>query len=189
MRDGEATRRRVLHAAAAEFAAHGIAGARVDRIAAAARTNKAQMYAYFGSKHGLFDAVFREQLAAIVDSVPLDAHDLPGYVVALYDEALERPELIRLATWARLERTPTGDLLAEFAGHVTDKLESIAAAQAAGVIDASLDPRDVYALVTAVSMTWSPASVLVAASRDDDEAEHARRRRLLADMVGRMFRP
>ncbi len=179
----------MLHAAAAEFATHGIAGARVDRIAAAARTNKAQMYAYFGSKDGLFDAVFGEQLAAIVDSVPLDAEDLPGYAVALYDEALERPELIRLATWARLERTPTGDLLAGFTGQVTGKLESIAAAQAAGVIDAALDPRDVYALVTAVSMTWSPASVLVAASRNDDETEHARRRRLLAEMVGRMFGP
>ena len=189
MGDAQETRRRLLDAAAAEFAAHGIAGARVDRIAAAARVNKAQMYAYYGSKDGLFDAAFGEQLAAIVDSVPLDGADLPVYAVALYDEYLARPELIRLATWARLERTPTGDLLGQFLGHDTSKLESIGAAQAAGLIDPDLDPRDVYALVTAVSMTWSPASVLHAASRDDDEAEHDHRRRLLAEMVGRMFRP
>ena len=37
MRDAQATRRRLLDAAAAEFAVHGIAGARVDRIAAAAK--------------------------------------------------------------------------------------------------------------------------------------------------------
>jgi AcrR family transcriptional regulator len=189
MRDAQATRRRLLDAAAAEFAAHGIAGARVDRVAAAARVNKAQMYAYNGSKDGLFDAVLSEQLAAIVDSVPLDAEDLPGYAIALYDEYLARPELIRLATWARLERTPTGDLLSQFVGHDTSKLESIAAAQASGHIDPALDPRDVYALVTAVSMTWSPASVLVAASREDGAAEHDRRRALLAEIVGRMFRP
>jgi AcrR family transcriptional regulator len=188
MRDAQATRRRVLEAAAAEFAAHGIAGARVDRIAGAAKVNKAQMYAYYGSKDGLFDAVFSEQLAAIVDSVPLDAEDLPGYAVALYDEYLARPELIRLATWARLERTPTGDLLGQFVGHVTSKLEAIAAAQDTGHIDPALDPRDVYALVTAVSMTWSQASVLVAASRDEDAAEHDHRRGLLSEMVGRMFR-
>jgi AcrR family transcriptional regulator len=188
MRDAQATRRRVLEAAAAEFAAHGIAGARVDRIAGAAKVNKAQMYAYYGSKDGLFDAVFSEQLAAIVDSVPLDAEDLPGYAVALYDEYLARPELIRLATWARLERTPTGDLLGQFVGHVTSKLEAIAAAQATGHIDPALDPRDVYALVTAVSMTWSPASVLVAASPDEDAAEHDHRRGLLSEMAGRMFR-
>jgi AcrR family transcriptional regulator len=189
MRDAQATRRRILDAAAAEFAAHGIAGARVDRIAAAAKVNKAQMYAYHGSKDGLFDAVFNEQLVAIVDSVPLDASDLPGYAVALYDEYLARPELIRLATWARLERTPTGDLLGTFVGHDTSKLASITAAQADGHVDPALDPRDVYALVTAVSMTWSPASVLVAASADDDAAEHEARRALLADIVGRMFRP
>ena len=188
MRDAQATRRRVLDAAAVEFAAHGIAGARVDRIAEAAKVNKGQMYAYYGSKDGLFDAVFSEQLAAIIGSVPLDAEDLPGYAVALYDEYLARPDLIRLATWARLERTPTGDLLAQFVGHDTSKLEAITAAQATGHIDPALDPSDVYALVTAVSMTWSPASVLVAASRDDAVAEHEHRRSLLADIVGRMFR-
>ncbi len=35
-RDSEATKRRLLEAAAAEFAERGIAGARIDRIAAAA---------------------------------------------------------------------------------------------------------------------------------------------------------
>jgi AcrR family transcriptional regulator len=49
IRDAEATRQRLLDAAAEEFAARGIAGARVDRIAQAARSNKAQIYHYFGS--------------------------------------------------------------------------------------------------------------------------------------------
>ena len=189
MRDGQATRRRVLDAAAAEFAAHGIAGARVDRIAAAAKVNKAQMYGYFGSKDGLFDAVFGEHLAAIVDAVPLDAEDLPGYAVRLYDEYLAHPELVRLATWARLERTPSGDLLAAYEGHDTHKLESIAAAQAAGLIEPSIEPHDVLGLVTALSLTWSPASVLHAASPGEPEALHEHRRRLLAGMARRMFAP
>lgn len=190
VRDGQATRRRVLDAALAEFAVHGIAGARVDRIAAAARINKAQMYAYFGSKDGLFDAVFAEQLSTIVDAVPLTADDLPGYAVALYDEYLERPELIRLATWARLERQPAGDLLApHIADHDRPKLDAIAGAQARGHVDPALDPADVFALVTAISMTWSPASVLVAADRGDPEREHQRRRTLLAEAVRRVVAP
>ena len=73
--------------------------------------------------------------------------------------------LVRLATWARLERMPTGDLLAPCVGHDTDKLRSTSDAQAAGLIDSTIEPAEVYALVTAVSMIWSPASVLVAASR------------------------
>lgn len=180
----------MLDAALAEFAEHGIAGARVDRIAAAAKTNKAQMYAYFGSKDGLFDAVFAEQLTTIVDVVPLTADDLPAYAVALYDEYLERPELIRLATWARLERQPTGDLLApHLQGHDVPKLGAIADAQARGIVDSALAPADIYALVTAVSMTWSPASVLVAAAREDATTEHENRRKLLAEVVRRIVTP
>ena len=55
MSNGERSRRRILEAAAEEFAERGIAGARVDRIAASSGVNKSQMYSYFGSKDGLFD--------------------------------------------------------------------------------------------------------------------------------------
>jgi hypothetical protein len=43
VRDADATRRRLLDAATEEFAAYGIAGARVDRSAEAGKTNKAQI--------------------------------------------------------------------------------------------------------------------------------------------------
>ena len=53
-RDAEATKARIFEAATAEFAAHGIAGARVDRIAQNAKANKQLIYAYFGDKQKLF---------------------------------------------------------------------------------------------------------------------------------------
>ena len=108
---GAATRQRIIDAATEEFAQHGIAGARVERIVAAARTNKAQLYDYFGNKDGLFDAIFGASLERIVDVVPIDSSDLPDWAVRLYDEYLEHPSLIRLATWARLERRPAGHLV------------------------------------------------------------------------------
>ena len=58
MGNADETRRRLLEAATAEFAANGIAGARVDRIAANAGCNKQAIYAYFESKDGLFEAVY-----------------------------------------------------------------------------------------------------------------------------------
>jgi AcrR family transcriptional regulator len=54
VRDAEATRRRILQAARAEFARHGLGGARIERIAKAADTNKRMLYYYFGNKEGLF---------------------------------------------------------------------------------------------------------------------------------------
>src|ERR1700689_3106979 len=48
------SRQRILDAAAKEFSAHGLAGARTDRIAAAADVNKALLYNYFESKEKLY---------------------------------------------------------------------------------------------------------------------------------------
>lgn len=48
---------RVFSAAAAEFAARGYAGANMDRVARAARLNKAMIYYHFGSKAALYRAI------------------------------------------------------------------------------------------------------------------------------------
>src|ERR1044071_4910415 len=101
--DAEATRRRLLDAAATEFAEYGIAGARVDRIAAAARSNKAQIYHYFTNKDGLFDAVMRELAAHTVREAPIDAADLAEYAGGLYARFAPDPAMARVASWCRLE--------------------------------------------------------------------------------------
>jgi AcrR family transcriptional regulator len=183
MRDGAESRRRLLDAATAEFAAVGIAGARVDRIARAASVNKAQMYEWFGSKDGLFDASFARSLDRIVDVVPFTPDDLPGYAVALYDSYLDEPELVRLAGWYRLERESTGDLLAAFPGRWTGKLEAIAEAQAAGLIVDDIGPSEVFALVISIAGTWSPVSATYTASSADRRADHARRRKALSGVI------
>lgn len=186
---GQAARRRLLDAATAEFAAYGIAGARIDRISENSSVSKAQIYKYYRSKDELFDAVFAEHLDLIVETVPVTGDDLPGYALRLYDSYLVRPELVRLATWARLERTPTGDLYHYMPGHDDAKLQSIADAQAGGHLDSSLSPGDVLTIVTSMSMTWSPASAMYTASNDDPQADHDRRREALARAVRRAFAP
>lgn len=64
-RDAEASRRRLLAAARAAFAAKGLAGARVDEIARAAGINKQLVYHYFDSKDGLYLAVLEGVYAEI----------------------------------------------------------------------------------------------------------------------------
>ncbi|MFJ9026840.1 TetR family transcriptional regulator [Streptomyces sp. NPDC102259] len=186
---GEASRRRLLDAATVEFAAYGIAGARIDRISANANVNKAQIYKYYRSKDELFDAVFAEHLDMIVENVPVTGDDLPGYAVRLYDSYLVRPELVRLATWARLERTPAGDLYHFMPGHDSEKLQSIADAQAKGIVNPAIAPAEVLALVTAMSMTWSPASPMHTAHKDEPQAAHETRRNALSLTVQRAFAP
>ncbi|MFD2470482.1 TetR family transcriptional regulator [Amycolatopsis silviterrae] len=185
---GAATRQRILDVATQEFAEHGIAGARVERIVAAARTNKAQLYGYFGNKEGLFDAIFSASLERIMTVVPIDAADLAGWAVRLYDEYLRRPDLIRLATWARLERQPTGHLVGDSDRLDEGKLRAIADAQAEGVVRSG-DPFDLMAMVIAMSMAWSPVSNVYAASDQEPPELHEQRRALLRDSVQRVIAP
>jgi TetR/AcrR family transcriptional regulator len=56
-RDPAATRTKLLTAARREFAMNGLAGARVDEIAARAGVNKQLVYHYFGDKDALYLAV------------------------------------------------------------------------------------------------------------------------------------
>jgi AcrR family transcriptional regulator len=188
-RDGQASRRRLLAAATEEFAAHGLAGARVDRIAALAGVNKQQMYAWFGSKDGLFDAVFTAQLHRIVDAVPFTAHDLPEYAVALYDSYLTDPEIIRLVGWNRLERVPVGDLLSGHRALADPKRAALEKAQRDGLVVDGVAPDDVYAMVIGIAGSWSPLSGTVTASPSDAEVDHDRRRAALREAVARALVP
>jgi AcrR family transcriptional regulator len=153
--DAQATRRRLLDAARAEFAEHGIAGARVDRIADAATSNKAQIYHYFGSKDDLFDAVFDELVEETLRETPLDPDDLPGYAAGLFDRYERRPDIMRLATWYRLERAATRPPLQARVGANKDKVARIAAAQAAGTLPSTFAPADLLTLVTAIAAMWT----------------------------------
>jgi TetR/AcrR family transcriptional regulator len=56
-RNPAATRKKLLTAARREFAASGLAGARVDEIAGRAGVNKQLVYHYFGDKDALYLAV------------------------------------------------------------------------------------------------------------------------------------
>ena len=93
IRDATATRARILEAATDEFAAHGLAGARVDRLAARAGANKERIYAYFGSKEGLFDATVEANIEQLIDAVPFTADDLPGYAESLFEFNVEAPRV------------------------------------------------------------------------------------------------
>jgi AcrR family transcriptional regulator len=155
-RDSDATRARLLDAAADEFAAHGIAGARVDRIAAEAKANKQLIYAYFGSKDALFEAVLVRHLTALTEGVPFDPEDIPGYTGRLFDYVVEHPDVLRLATWAGLER-PTA--VAKFeADSYKEKLNALRAAQRDGRVDDTLAPADLLALVLGIAGAWFYAS-------------------------------
>jgi AcrR family transcriptional regulator len=180
-RDADATRRRLLDAAADEFAAFGIAGARVDRIATAAASNKAQIYHYFGNKDGLFEAVFHDLVVTTVRDSPIDPTDLPEYAGRLFDGYQARPHVQRLATWYRLEHAGTQDPIDIIVESNAAKVEAIAKAQADGTLTARWSAVDLVGLVLQISGLWSGMTPEYAALVADED--HVHRRAVIVDAV------
>ncbi|GAA0000579.1 hypothetical protein BRDID11002_05790 [Bradyrhizobium diazoefficiens] len=97
-RDPEGMRLRILEAAKQEFSAHGLAGARVDRIAAKAGANKRMLYYHVGNKDELYLAV----LEGAYDKIRSEERGLDL-------EHLDPPEAIRRLiefTWGYFLRNP-----------------------------------------------------------------------------------
>jgi len=94
----EESRTAILQAAIREFAREGIAGARTDAIAKAAKVNKALLYYYFHDKDALYgaalDHVFQERNRRLM---PVLAAEVPPgekilrYVGAFFDYLAENP--------------------------------------------------------------------------------------------------
>ncbi len=74
------TREKILRAAMHEFSAHGLSGARIDAIAAAAGTNKALLYYYFKSKQDLYYAALEAVSGKVLQDMlaALDSRFSPG---------------------------------------------------------------------------------------------------------------
>lgn len=156
-----ATRQRILDAAVAEFAAKGLAGARVDEIAARAGANKRMIYAHFGSKEELWVAVLEaayaakraEERALAVDALPpeeamarLVAFNLrytaahPDFVALLNQENIHRAAYL-----AQSDQVPA--MYSPLVGQIGTVL---ARGEAAGVFRAGVDPVQLYITIVAL---------------------------------------
>jgi len=110
-RQPEDTRRRILEAAVAEFSAKGLAGARVDQIAARAGANKRMIYRYFGNKEALWLVVLEHVYEAMrvqeraLDVLSLDPREAMKRLVEFnFRFSAEHPELIALLNNENLHR-------------------------------------------------------------------------------------
>jgi len=160
--DPERTKANILEVAAAEFGEKGLAGARIDEIAAATKTSKRMIYYYFGSKEGLYLAVLEESYRKVRDvESELHLRDLPPeqalrrLVAFTFDHHLNHENYIRLVMSENINR---GQYIAQ-SQHIQElNVPAIAAIRdlyergvAGGVFRPGLDPIDIHASISALS--------------------------------------
>lgn len=160
--DAERTRGEILNVAIREFGEKGLAGARIDEIAAATRTSKRMIYYYFGSKVGLYlaalEASYGEtrdgELALKLDDMSPEAA-LRTLVSVTFDHHLQNENYVRMVMAENINR---GRYLAQ-SQHIQElnrpaiTLIGIIYARgvAQGVFRAGLDPADIHASISALT--------------------------------------
>ncbi|MEO8297719.1 MAG: TetR/AcrR family transcriptional regulator [Burkholderiales bacterium] len=159
--DPERTMADILEVATREFADKGLAGARIDEIAAATRTSKRMLYYYFVNKEGLYIAVLEEAYRRI-RSIEAELHleDLPPedalrkLVGFTYDYQLANPEFIRLVMNENMHR---GEFLAQSKSIQQLNVPAINGLRAvyergvkAGLFRKDIDPVDLHMSISAL---------------------------------------
>jgi AcrR family transcriptional regulator len=188
-RNVKATKELLLTAAAEEFAEHGLAGARIDRIAERAGANKRLLYVYFGNKEQLFDAIVERHVNDLNDAVPIDAQDLGAYAGAVFDHLLQNLQAVRLVAWRDFEReSPTKAEETAYA----KKLTAIRGAQRDGQLYDGMSAIDLLAITQGTITSWLGATVglKAAAGKDPMSTRRLRQhRQALVDAVRRITEP
>lgn len=183
----DSTRDRIVTAARAEFARYGIAGARITRIAKAARTSTERLYAYFRSKEELYGFIADEEMAAVTEATRLDPTDLPEYAGRVHDYFVRHPDRYRLMSWGRLELAgDTADTAVR--DTVRRKVEQLRKAQEAGHLDTAWDPIDILVFLNQLAVAWAGQLDLMEATADQtDDPSMAARRAAVVAAVERLF--
>ncbi len=159
VRDPEATRRAILDAAKAEFAAKGYAGGRVDEIAAHTATSKRMIYYYFGGKEQLYAAVLEEMYGGMRDAeaaLALDAlpprEAMRRIVEVTFDHHAEHPEFVRLVSVENIHEASTvraSPAIGQRNATVIGRLEALLARGVpSGDFRAGIDPVDLHFLIS-----------------------------------------
>ena len=129
-----------------------MAGARVDRIAAAANASKERLYSYFGDKRSLFVAVLDAHMTEVMETMAPDIDDLPGFVGRIFDFAQEHPEHFRMMDWARLDGD--FDLVPAVPAAIRERdSRAIIEAQARGIVDPDWDATELFTLLFTLATT------------------------------------
>ena len=192
----------IIEVATREFADKGLAGARIDAIAAAMRTSKRMIYYYFGSKEALYLAVLEESYrriraieaeAHLDDLAPEDAlRKLVGHTV---DYQWAHPEFVRLVQSENIQRAQylaQSKSIRKLNVPAIDGLRRVLErGQKARVFRAAIDPVDLHMSISALSFfnVSNRATFALIFKRDlDDPRAIAARRESIIEMILRFVR-
>jgi AcrR family transcriptional regulator len=145
------SRELILKSAKTEFAAGGLGGARVERIARRAGVNKQLIFYYFGSKARLYDAVLDSAAIELSEATAAKAPSaLRETLGEVYRRLREHPETLALLLQGIRERSAQDPSIARSLTQPWREIrDAISAGQGVGLVRDDVDP-DTLALQAVV---------------------------------------
>ena len=113
------------------------------------------LYAYFGNKRKLFEAVVAGTVTRFMESVPFDATDLPCWAGEVFDFFVAHPEVWQLGAWHSLEPGESEHRIPIIEGAIAVRTREIRRAQKAGLVENDIAPAELLALVNAIARAWA----------------------------------
>jgi AcrR family transcriptional regulator len=193
-RDPEGMRIRILEAAKQEFATHGLAGARVDRIAANAGANKRMLYYHVGKKDDLYLAVLEgayEKIRAEERGLDLEHLTAPRAIERLIDFTwnyfIRNPEFLALLNTENLARARHLKRSTKVKSMHSPFVEMIRTVVRRGVesgdFQVAVDPVQLYISIAALSFFYLSNSATLSVIFGRDLLKKEARDERLAHMV------
>jgi AcrR family transcriptional regulator len=192
--DPARTMAEILEVATHEFADKGLAGARIDEIAAATRTSKRMIYYYFGSKDGLYLAVLEEayrRMRAIEANLHLadlpPAEALQRLVEFTYDHHRDNEDFIRLVSSENIHRAAylrQSNSIRDLNVKAIDTIRELyERGVQQGAFRPGLDPVDIHAAISALTVfnvaNRHTFGVIFGREHGGDKAEILRRQQVV----------
>ncbi|WP_411156860.1 hypothetical protein [Nocardia cyriacigeorgica] len=116
---------------------------------------------------------------------PFTPDNLPEYAGRIFDYCRQHPEVIRLATWHRMERA--GQDPASMAPTREAKLEALAAAQQQSGLGADFSPSALLTIVSSIALAWDPTTVTSVPASATEADTIAERRAAIVEAVRRLL--
>jgi AcrR family transcriptional regulator len=161
-RTAEQSREQILRAATTEFAAHGLAGARISRIVKKAGSNPRMIYEHFGSKSALYIAALESALAALrAEELALDVEHLDpvegllqlfDFMNGHFEQNSHLVSLLRAENGTKARYMKKSSRIHEMSSPVLAMTERLLRRGVAeGKLSSNIDPLRLYVMIAALS--------------------------------------
>ena len=102
---------------------------------------------------------------------------------------MDQPDILRLGAWHTLEPAASKRDIPVIEQAVANQMKAIKRAQAAGLVDATFGPQELFPMVIGIARAWAVVAPEIVQLTGDNARVRARQRAAVREAVSRLVEP